>query len=108
MSAPELKSDFEIMIVLESIKKCKEIMDKLQPYDAFDAEMEIMTQLPEFYQDHPFLVKRLVKKEDMSFLFTMLRNLQQVQEGKQTLASTELKLGDELASKFIPDKYLNK
>lgn len=108
MSAPELKTDFEIMSVIESIKKCKEIMNKLEPYDAFDAEMEIMTQLPKFYQDHPFLIKRLVRQEDMSFLFTMLRNLQQVQEGKQTLASTELKLGDELANKFIPAKYLNK
>lgn len=108
MSAPELKTDFEIMNVIESIKKCKEIMDNIKPYDAFDAEMEIMTQLPEFYQDHPFLIKRLVRQEDMSFLFTMLRNLQQVQEGKQTLASTELKLGDELANKFIPAKYLNK
>ena len=31
----------------------------------------------------------------------MLDNLQKIQDGDQTLASTELKLGDELAQKFV-------
>jgi hypothetical protein len=105
---PELKEDFQIMYVIDNIRKCKEIMDSNKSNDLFDIELEIMTQLPDFYQSHPFLVKRLVKGGDMSYLFTMLRNLQQVQEGNKTLTSVETKLGDELAKKFIPEKYLNK
>ena len=42
--------------------------------DSFDFELEIMTQFPDFYQAHPFLVKKLCKRDDISMLYKMLDN----------------------------------
>ena len=38
----------------------------------------------------------------MEFLNKMIDNLVQVEAGQQTFASTELKLGTELADKYLP------
>ena len=44
------------------------------------------------------------KKEDISMLFKMLTNLDQVEKGEKSLASVELKLGNELADQYIYPK----
>lgn len=70
--------------------------------DPFKIEMEIIEKYPEIYDDYPHLVKKLCKKEDMTMLVTMLNRLQNVEDGKESLASVEYNLGNNLA-----DKYLN-
>ena len=101
---PELKSDFEILTIKQKVTEINDaikLMEKAGKTDSFDFELEIMTQYPDFYQAHPFLVKKLCKRDDIAMLFKMLDSLQAVQDGEKSLASVELHLGEHLANKFV-------
>lgn len=101
---PELKTDFEVINIKQTVMQINQAiikMEKAGKTDSFDFELEIMTQYPEFYQAHPFLVKKLCKRDDITMLFKMLDSLQAVQDGQQSLASVEMKLGTQLANKFV-------
>jgi hypothetical protein len=71
--------------------------------DPFDLEMKIIDLMPDFYDNYPSIVKRLCKapNQDNSYLYKMLDLLDEVDKGEKTLSSVELKLGEELANKFI-------
>jgi hypothetical protein len=101
---PELKTDFEVLTIKQTVTKINNAiiaMEKSGKTDSFDFEMEIMTEFPEFYQAHPFLVKKLCKRDDIAILYKMLDSLEAVQTGQQSLASVELNLGTQLANKFV-------
>ena len=104
MSDNTLRNDFKIKYIRTNINniltKIKEMEGK-GIHDSFDHELEIMTTLPEFYGEYPFLVKKVCKKEDTSVLYQMFDNLEQVQNGDKSLASVEYSLGNELANKYI-------
>ena len=100
----ELRNDFNINFIKTTINSINQLIEKMTKNgttEPFDFELEIMTQYPEFYNEYPFLVKKLCKKEDTSMLYKMFENLEQVQSGDKSLASVELKLGNELADKYI-------
>jgi hypothetical protein len=101
---PELKSSFDIdfikMNVAFVVNRIKEL--ELQgKNDPFDFEMDIMEILPVFYQSHPFLVKTLCKKTDLTILNKMLEQLKQVENGDKSLSGVEMSLGNELADKYL-------
>lgn len=101
---PEIKTTFDILAIKQKITEINEAINKIESEgktDSFDWELEIMTQFPDFYQAHPFLVKKLCKRDDVSILYKMLDSLQQVENGDQSLAGVELNLGTELANKFV-------
>jgi len=101
---PELKTTFDVMIIKENVKSIGDKIKELElegMSDPFDFEMEIMQSHPEFYQAHPFLVKRLCKRCDMVMLDKMLEQLEKVELGNKSLAGVELKLGEELANQFL-------
>jgi hypothetical protein len=101
---PELKTDFNILAIKQTVIEINNAivqMEKTGKTDSFDFELEIMTQYPDFYQAHPFLVKKLCKRDDISLLYKMFDSLQSVQDGDQSLASVELNLGSQLANKFV-------
>ena len=101
---PELKTNFEVQTIKQTVTEINEAiksMEKQGKSDPFDFELEIMTQYPEFYQAHPFLVKKLCKRDDITMLFKMLDSLQAVQDGQQSLTSVEMNLGAQLANKFV-------
>ena len=89
------------------------IRDKLKEYrtngvkDSFELELKIMEELPEQYSEFPWLIKRLTKSEDETYLNKFLESLERVVTGEQSLASAELNLGLELKQQFI-DPILNK
>ena len=101
---PELKTSFDLILVRENVKSISEKINKMElegTSDPFDFEMEIMESHPEFYQTHPFLVKKLCKREDLSMLDKMLEQLKKVENGNKSLAGVELKLGEELANQYL-------
>ena len=104
MSDNTLRNDFKIKYIKTNIdnilNKIKD-MEKNGIHDSFDHELEIMTVLPDFYSEYPFLVKKVCKKEDISFLHKMIDNLEQVQNVDKSLSSVEYNLGNELATKYI-------
>ena len=96
----DLKKDMKI--IRETVAKCRS-----EGKDGFDIEMHVMTELPELYEQYPFLVKRLSKSSDESQLDKFLVSLEEVSKGEKSLAATELNLGLELKKKFI-DSVLDK
>jgi hypothetical protein len=83
---------FHIDIILEYIK------DK---DNAFESELYIMETYPEFYQEYPFLVKKICKKENLSMLYKMLGLLDNIEKGNDTLNNVEKNLGEELANNYL-------
>jgi hypothetical protein len=101
---PELKSTFNILWVKENVKNISEKINNMELEginDPFDFEMAIMESHPEFYQHHPFLVKKLCKRDELSMLHKMLDQLEKVELGNRSLAGVELKLGEELANQYL-------
>jgi len=101
---PEVRKEFNTDLIKSNVSEIQEIISQNPNADPFDLELKFMESHPEFYQQYPFLVKKLCKKEDISMLFKMLSNLDQVEKGEKSLASVELKLGNELANQYIYPK----
>jgi hypothetical protein len=101
---PEVKTTFDVYLIRQTVQT---ISDKIKQMelsgitDSFDFEMKIMELYPEFYQSNPFLVKKIARREDLSMLDKMLQQLENVESGNKSLASVELKLGEELADQYL-------
>ena len=99
-----LKTTFNVTYIKEHVNMINEHIKKMElqgKKDVFEFEMELLEVFPEFYDAHPSLVKKLCKREDISFLYKMLENLDQVEKGNKSIASVEMNLGQELAGKFL-------
>jgi hypothetical protein len=96
---------FDIKTIKDKIEECKK-----KNLKTFDTEMSIMTELPEQYDSYPWLIKMFSKCKDneyesfILYLNKMVSSLESVIKGESTLASVEMKLGQELYDKYIADK----
>jgi hypothetical protein len=100
----ECKTNFETNIIKEKVYEITLLIDEMKKNgktDSFDFELDIMTKHPDFYQSHPFLVKKLCKGDDISILFKMLDSLDKVEQGDCSLSSVEFSLGKDLANKYV-------
>jgi hypothetical protein len=100
----ELKTTFDIDVIKSTVKSINLALDKLIEEgntDPFENELKILELFPEFYDNYPFLVKKLCKKQDISMLYNMLENLKQIENGNKTLETVEKKLGEELANEYL-------
>lgn len=91
----ELKSN--IQTIKNKIEECK----NNNIIDPFSIEMNIMENLPELYSQYPYLIKKLLKDNDESYLNKFISELEGVVKGEQSLASVELRLGMELKQQYI-------
>jgi hypothetical protein len=91
----ELKSN--IQTIKNKIAECR----TNNITDPFSIEMNIMENLPELYSQYPYLIKKLLKDNDESYLNKFISELEGVVKGEQSLSSVELKLGMELKQQFI-------
>lgn len=76
-------------------------------FDSYQIELNIMNEYKEFYEEYPFLVKKLCKREDLGILDTMLAELDKIQNGQKTIEETENELGDKLAKQYLNIKKNN-
>ncbi len=100
----ETKKTYTLQEIRENVELIKNEVNRMElegKSDPFDFELELMESMPEFYEAHPFLVKKLCKREDISMLYKMLENLEQVEQGNKSMASVELNLGDQLAKQYL-------
>ena len=102
-------SDTKKLNVEEMRNKIKVILEKIselsqQNKNNVDIEMYFIENDSEFYESYPYLIKKLIKGGSLEFLDVMLDNLEKVESGEQTMASTELKLGENLAKKYLYPK----
>jgi hypothetical protein len=102
----EIRQTFNIKLIQNTINNINKDINKdiNKNKSIFELELYIMTEYPEFYNNYPFLVKKLCKKDDMEILYKMFNNLNDVELGNKTLSNVELSLGDELAKQFIYPK----
>jgi len=96
----ELKKDMKA--IREMVSNCRKAGK-----ESFDIEMTLMTELPELYDHYPFLIKRLSKSTDDSYLDKFILAIEEVSRGEKSLAAVELSLGLELKKKFI-DSVIDK
>lgn len=102
------KNLFYLMSSLDNLKKNIErvqtLINSMKDKNAFEKEMEVMTKEPEFYEKHPFLIKRMCRGEDMEMINVMLKSIEKVDKGESSFKQTETELGEELAQKFLYPK----
>ena len=107
----EIKSNFEIENIANLINTINGYIKELNQQnikDEFEIELKIMENYPESYQNYPFLIKKLCKKDDISMVYHMLNNLKKVESGESSFEKIEHTLGEELAHKYLYPKLKNK
>ena len=102
-------SDTKKLNVQEIKNKIKFIQEKISDLikenkNTVEIEMYFLENDSEFYEKYPYLIKKLIKGGSLEFLDVMLNNLEKVENGEQTMASTELKLGESLANQYLYPK----
>jgi len=56
---------------------------------------------PSFAEEHPFLFRKIVMGDDLTFLYKMLDNIDKINSGELTQQAVEATLGNELANVYI-------
>jgi hypothetical protein len=103
-SKDEVLTTFNTYSIKEHIVMINEYIKKMElegKKDVFEFELELLEVFPEFYDKYPFLVKKLCKRGDLSILYKMIDNLEQIETGDKSMASVEMNLGQDLANKFL-------
>lgn len=103
-SKDEVLTTFNTLSIKEHIVMINEHIKKMElqgKKDVFEFELELLEVFPEFYDKYPFLVKKLCKRGDLSILYKMIDNLEQIETGDKSMASVEMNLGQDLANKFL-------
>jgi len=99
-----LKDDFktnDIKLKVNDIQNRINELRKSGIKDDVDIENKLYDEIPEFFDEYPFLVKKLITGGDMAFLYKMLDTLDCVQKGKKSFAGAELDLGKKLADDYL-------
>ena len=97
----ELKTDIEL--IKSKITECK----NKNITDSFDIEMKLLQELPEQYNQYPWLIKRLCKSSNDEILNKFLEELEHVAKGDKSLGAVEMNLGLLLKEIFL-DPVINK
>lgn len=69
--------------------------------NSFDIEMHILEKFPDFYSSYPFLVKKICKQDNYDIIFSILNQLETVENGENSFTDVEHKLSVDLANKFL-------
>ena len=64
-------------------------------------EGKLYEKYPLFATNYPFLLKKIVKNEDIEYLYKMLDNLKEIEAGDKKLEDVEKTLGEELVNKYV-------
>jgi hypothetical protein len=100
----EVRTTFNTLSIKEHIVMINEHIKKMElegKTDVFQFELELLEVFPEFYDKYPFLVKKLCKRGDLSVLYKMIDNLEQIENGNKSMASVEMNLGEDLAKQYL-------
>ena len=97
------KVKVDITTIRNKIDECRK-----KQLSKFDIEMMLITELPELYNDYPWLIKSFSKANNIEDFMTMINKmvtaLETVAKGDETLAAVEMKLGQELFDHYVGDK----
>ena len=68
--------------------------------DPFKVELQYLERHPEQYDKYPFLIKKIIKNEDLSVLDKMLESVDKINKGSDKFEE-EKKLGKILEKKYV-------
>jgi len=88
---------------ITEIKKFTELdtYKEIKKTDKLQYEFALRDIFPEFSQEHPFLFRKIVMGDDLTFLYKMLENIDKINSGELTQKDVEMALGNELADKYV-------
>ena len=98
------KNNFDINKIKYTIKLIDTELKNMIAHgytDPFENELKILELYPEFYDNYPFLIKKICKRQDIEMVYHMLNKLKQVEDGQTTLNHIEKELGEQLADKYL-------
>jgi len=79
---------------LDEYKQLK-VLDKLQ------YQFALREIFPSFAEEHPFLFRKIVMGDDLTFLYKMLEKIEKINSGELNQKEVEIDLGKELANLYI-------
>jgi len=74
---------------------------ELKGRDKLQYEFSLRDIFPQFAEEHPFLFRKIVMGDDLSFLYKMLDSIEKINNGSITQQQAEMTLGTELADKYV-------
>jgi len=101
----EIRENFNVPFLRTMVTQISEfVTDKRrQNVESLDIEMALIEKYPDFYNEYPFIIKKIVKGDDLAMLDVFFKQLEQVQSGNKSLEKVEYNLGQDLAKKYIPN-----
>jgi hypothetical protein len=73
----------------------------LKNEDKLQFEFSLRDVFPTFSESHPFLFRKIIMGDDLTFLYKMLDNIQKINNGELTQQEVEMSLGGELANVYV-------
>lgn len=74
---------------------------ELKSKDKLQYEFSLRDVFPQFAEEHPFLFRKIVMGDDLTFLYKMLDSISKINDGSITQQQAEMTLGQELADKYV-------
>jgi len=96
MSGPEVRQSVEL---IQQIINTEEYII-LKKEDEIKYRNNLISLFPTFSTDYPLLFKKIINKEDLTMLNTMLNSLSTITSGKDEKQVTN-ELGEHLAEKYL-------
>lgn len=93
-------SQVNLKKVIADIKINVEVIKAEGLTDPFKIELHYLERYPEQYDKYPFLIKKIIKNEDLSFLDKMLESIDNIDKGSDKFEE-ETKLGKILEKKYV-------
>jgi hypothetical protein len=98
MDKPSVK---ELQNTIANIKKIILTLDKKQIFDQTKREDYFFDNHPDIMSKYAMLVSQLCSGSDNGMLDIMLGHLQAIEDGKITQDKAEVKLGEQVAEKYL-------
>jgi hypothetical protein len=74
---------------------------ELKKQDRLQFEFSLRDVFPQFAKEHPFLFRKIVLGDDLTFLYKMLDSISKINSGTLTQQQAEMTLGTELADLYV-------
>ncbi len=76
-------------------------MVELRKTNKIEYLYQLFKKYPEFSEKHPTLLRKVAYEEDLSYLDTMLYNIEKIQKNKISQAEAEIQMGNEMACMYF-------
>ena len=74
---------------------------ELKKQDKLQFEFSLRDVFPQFAQEHPFLFRKIVMGDDLTFLYKMLDGISKINDGSLSVKEVEQGIGYDLANAYV-------